>query len=115
MELKFNKSLYPKVVLIKSAYSFTDKAYIHLDEVDDYYIVTIIFKEGKEFDCSEFENEMLCQAARYEVYKQTKDLRKLTVARALASTVISDAADDEVVDEDVDMDSVLRDWFEENE
>lgn len=115
MKLKFNKSLYPKVVLIKSAYSFTDRAYIHLDEIDDYYTVDINFKDENEFDCAEFENEMLCQAARYEVYKQTKDLRKLTVARALASTVVNDNIEEEILEEEIDVDLVLKDWFEENE
>ena len=42
-------------------------------------------------------------------------MRKLTVARALASTVIVDSADDSPDEEDIDMDSVLKDWFEANE
>ncbi len=119
MELKFNKNFYPKTVLIKSAYNFTDKAYIHLDEIGDYYIVNIDFKDGNAFNYLDFENEMLCQAARYEVYRQTKDLRKLTVARALASTVINNMEESETVEDDieadVDIDSVLKDWFEANE
>lgn len=115
MELKFNKGLYPKTVLIKSAYSFTNRAYLHLDADGEYYTVSIIPKDGNEFDASDFVNEMLCQAARYEIYKQTKELRKLTVARALASTVIVDSVDESPEEEDIDMDSVLKDWFEANE
>lgn len=115
MEFKFNKSFYPKSVLIKSAYSFTDRAYLHLDEDEQYYIVDITFKDGNEFDFKEFKNEMLCQSARYEVYKQTKELRKLTVARALASTVISKLPEENIEYEDIDIDSVLKDWFDGNE
>ena len=59
MKLKFNKNFYPKTVLIKSAYNFTDKAYIHLDEIGDYYIVNIDFKDGNAFTYLDFENEML--------------------------------------------------------
>lgn len=117
MQLRFIKKLYPKNVLIKSAYSFTDRAYLHLDEDGDYYIVTITFKNEPCFTGQEFENEMLIQTARYEVYKQTKELRKLTVARALASTIIDttpETADDNP-EEDFDIDKVLEDWFSEDE
>ena len=116
MEFKFSKELYPKTVLIKSAYSFTDKAYIHLDADDKNYIVKIIYKDGQIFDYKEFENEMLAQSARYEVYRQTKDLRRLTVARALASTVIEDTTPTDVDDyEDINIDEVLKNWFDDNE
>ena len=33
-KLKFNKELYSKTALIKAAYNFTDKAYVHLDSDD---------------------------------------------------------------------------------
>lgn len=114
MLLKFDKFLYPKSVLIKSAYSFTDKAYIHLDEDKKYYTVAIEFKPDRKFNIKDFENEMLCQAARHEIYLQTKELRKLTVARALASTVIdeSNELNENFVQEEYNMDSVLKDWFE---
>ena len=114
MLLKFDKLLYPKSVLIKSAYSFTDRAYIHLDEDKKYYTVTIEFKPDRKFNIKDFENEMLCQAARYEIYLQTKELRKLTVARALASTVIdeSDELNENITQEEYNMDCVLKDWFD---
>ena len=116
MEFRFSKNIYPKNALIKSAYNFTDKAYLHLDENADEYIVSIIFKDESTFDYDEFENEMLTQTVRYEVYKQTKDIRKLTVARALASTVIDELPnDEEVEDNDIDINNILIDWFDKNE
>lgn len=30
-QLKYNKELYSKIALIKAAYNFTDRAYVHLD------------------------------------------------------------------------------------
>ena len=30
-ELKYNRELYSKTALIKAAYNFTDRAYLHLD------------------------------------------------------------------------------------
>lgn len=115
MRFEFSKNLYPKEVLIKSAYVFTDRAYIHLDENDKYYLVDIEYKENNNFDYNEFKNEMLTQAARMEIYRKTKDIRKLTIARAYASTVIDELPDDDSEDEHFDMDSILNDWFEENE
>lgn len=115
MELRFSKNIYPKSILIKSAYNFTDRAYLHLDDNGTEYIVNIHFKEGQEFDYYDFENEMLAQAARYEIYRQTKDIRKLTVARALASTVIDELPEENEIEDDFDMSEILTDWFEENE
>lgn len=116
MEFRFLKSIYPKSALIKSAYGFTDKAYLHLDEDEKEYIVNIVFKDGCKFNYHEFENEMLAQTVRYEVYKQTKDIRKLTVARALASTVIEDSFDADTTEEsDIDINQILTDWFDKND
>ena len=43
--LKFNKELYSKTALIKAAYNFTDKAYVHLDADDQNYYVSLSAKE----------------------------------------------------------------------
>lgn len=44
---------------------------------------------------------------------QTKDIRRLTLARAFASTVVeAETCESEDPSEDFDMDDVLRDWFE---
>lgn len=116
MNFKFSKRIYPLNVLIKSAYNFTDRAYLHLDEDDNNYIVDITFKNNNKFNYHEFENEMLTQAVRYEIYRQTKDIRTLTVARALASTVVSEPPDnDDSYDDPVDMSDILKDWFDEND
>ncbi len=63
-------------------------------------------------------NEMLAQSVRHEIYLQTKDIRELLLARALAtSVVINDEAIDEVVDgisekhEEFDENEILKDWF----
>ena len=61
-------------------------------------------------------NEMLFQTVRQEVSKKTQIIRELTLARAFSSTIISEDQPqlmDE--DEDVDIDSILSDWFENNE
>lgn len=116
--MKFCKELYSKIALIKAAYNFTDKAYIHLDSDDNYYYVTI---EPKNSECTvteqEFINEMLTQSVRHEVYQQTKNIRELILARAMATSVI---IDEEMIDDVECSDSfkeeeILKDWFVTNE
>lgn len=116
--ITFSKELYPQIALIKSAYAFTDRAYIHLDADDQYYIVKIHPKEGHDpITEKEFINEMLCQCVRHEVYQQTKTVRELLIARSMASTVIEQpgvTAEDEIPLEQVwDEKQILTDWFEE--
>jgi His-Xaa-Ser system protein HxsD len=116
MIFRFSKKIYPLSVLLKSAYSFTDRAYLHLDEDSSDFIVDVSFKDDNCFDYREFENEMLVQAVRHEVYRQTRDIRTLTVARALASTVVGTLPDDDDSGEDTtDMRDILSDWFEKND
>ena len=111
---KFSKTLYTKEALIKSAYSFTDRAYIHLDADIDNFIVCMSLKASNAIEFKEFENEMLAQMARHVVYEQTKDLRKLMVARAFASTIVGQSADTEIVNDDThDVNDVLKNWFDE--
>lgn len=119
--LKFSKELYPKVALIKAAYNFTDKAFIHLDADKKYYYVTLEAKPNSE-DITEgdFVNEMLCQSVRHEVYSQTKNIRELLLARAMATSVV--LADDSIQEgtmdgqnDEYDDETILTDWFENNE
>jgi His-Xaa-Ser system protein HxsD len=117
MIYKYNKDLYPKSALIKAAYHFTDNAYIHLDCNEDYYIVSIEPKAGNIIDEKTFENEMLAQTTRYEIFQQTKNIREISLARALASSVIEE---DEAVnipnsENDYNVDEIIKDWFEGNE
>ena len=115
--ISFSKELYPKIALVKSAYAFTDRAYIHLDADDQYYIVKIHPKDGhKPITEKEFMNEMLCQCVRHEVYQQTKTVRELLIARAMASTVIEQSgttAEEEIqMEQAEDEKQILTDWFE---
>lgn len=115
--LKFRKELYSKIALIKAAYNFSDSAYVHLDADENYYYVTVEAKKsGCELTENDFVNEMLTQSVRHEVYQQTKNIRKLLLARAMATSVIADkdTIDDENEDSYIESD-VLKDWFEENE
>lgn len=116
--MKFRKELYSKVALIKAAYNFTDTAYVHLDADDDYYYVSIEPKQaGSNVTENDFINEMLTQSVRHEVYQQTKHIRELLLARAMATSVIVDEnlIDDPDVDEQFSESEIMKDWFAANE
>lgn len=118
-QLKYNKELYSKIALIKAAYNFTDRAYVHLDADENYYYVSLNVKKEKEeiFD-AEFENEILAQSARHEIYLQTKNIRELMLARAVATSVVAPKDEDESSDSEIEQqfseDEILKDWFDTN-
>lgn len=117
--MKFHKELYSKIALIKAAYNFTDIAYIHLDADNSYYYVTIEPKKLEQtVSEQDFINEMLIQSVRHEVYQQTKNIRELLLARAMATSVIVDKniiEDDEQNNDSFDECDILKDWFVANE
>ena len=117
-QLKFNKELYSKTALIKASYNFTDIAYIHLDTDEKYYYVSIENKqpEKKQLTKNEFENEMLAQSVRHVIYKDTKNIREIVLARAMASSVI---VEKDIIENNDNSsfseDEILKDWFESND
>lgn len=114
MKIKFAKEIYPKSALMKSAYNFTDRAYIHIDSDEKYYIVEITLKDKSDsFDIRDFKNEMLAQSVRLEISIRTKNIRELIIARAMASTLVGEKVNSETEpEENFDMDCILKDWFE---
>ena len=118
MRFKFERDIYPKVALLKASYNYTDKAFIHLDADDKYYFVEIEMKEpSEELSEKEFLNEMLSQTIRHEVYLQTRNIRELMLARAMATTIITET-DVNCLDDDTEgyynENEILKDWFSEN-
>ena len=115
MLLRFSKQIYSKTALLKAAYSFTNRAYIHLDATDNDFIVNIELKlDVPDFSEKDFINEMLHQAVRFDVYLKTKTIRELLMARAMASTVIENPETPALTPEDTsfDINEILTDWFE---
>lgn len=117
--LKFNKELYSKVSLIKAAYNYTDRAYLHLDADETYYYVNLESKPGEEeISEQEFTNEMLTQSIRHEVYSQTKNIRELLLARAMATSVVlkdEQSKVPDISDAEYSEDEILKDWFADND
>lgn len=120
VSLPVAKMLYPAETLLKTAYRFLDRCYIHVDEAETHWIIRMQPKNGTDGnDCAaEFENELIAQTVRRCVSQQTSSLRELLIARAMASTMIleddpsfsieaqgSDLSDDELRE-------VLTNWFD---
>ncbi len=120
IELKFKQELYPKEAVMKAAYHFIDRCYIHVDVIDGEYVIEIIKKKESEEDLTEyeFENELLAQAVRYQVYSQTHTIREILMARAMSSTITGSGTEYEKAScpENLDsLENILEDWFEKND
>ena len=119
-KMKFRKELYPKVALLKAAYNYTDKAFIHLDADAEYYYVYFEMKDNlPNIKEKEFVNEMLAQSVRHEIYLKTKNIRELLYARAMATSVVYDTDENDLPSEDnlpqFEVNEILQDWFSSDE
>ena len=119
---EYDSKIYEKSALIKAAYSFINEYYIHLEINDkgNYFISFTAKSENSAPHIIErFENELLAQTVRQHVYRETKSLREIMVARAMASSMIIDDVVTENIDTQSDSDqetnynlnAILIDWF----
>ena len=113
MKFRFVKEIYSKEALLKTAYRFTDIAYLHLDMDEEYYYVTI---ELKCYDTTisekDFQNALLAEMVRLCVSHQTKSIRELILARAFSSTIIEKSPIEQPPENDYTINEILTDWFE---
>lgn len=115
----YAKELYSKEVILKAAYAFTDRLYIHLDADATRYKVQLISKEENKNEkelYAEFENELIAQETRRVIAEQTKNIREMIVARALSSTIVNNMEEDNInllKNEDTyAAKEILQDWFD---
>lgn len=119
-----SKSVYLPQVILKAAYAFLKDAYIHIDETSDAWVLNFTLKSNScdiENLVDEFENELISQAVRWNVYQQTHTLRELLMARAMTSTMIDeDDPLDRIAEAQADidqeeLDDILTNWFDNHE
>lgn len=118
--LRFKEKLYPREAVMKAAYHFIDRCYIHVDTCDEEYVIDITSKDDSNADtvAFEFENELLAQTVRYQIYLQTHTIREILMARAMSSTITGSNTkleNEQLPDSIENLDSILTDWFEKNE
>ena len=128
-EIILEKEIYPIVVIEKTISNFIENAYIKIKtENGKKVIVQLVLKiennkEDLEKIIGEFYNELLREALRYEISKETKNLRELIVGRALYTTCIEldddsskqfEQKENKQEDnlEDYDLNDIAVNWFE---
>ena len=115
------KSMFSPEIVMKAAYAFVDTLYIHFDEEEDNWIIKIGPKSGEldqEKLRGEFENELLFQAVRLNVYNRTHVVRELLLARAMASTIVDTKdtyEEDEETYSEAELEKILSNWFDRND
>ncbi|MBP3531239.1 MAG: hypothetical protein J6K25_08675 [Thermoguttaceae bacterium] len=106
---------------MKASYRFIDRAYVRLDATSTHYVVELTPKPNAEpFDEREFLDELLEESARSIVYRRTKNVRELLVARAVGSSLAQIAeptpeSEERKGEADGDLEKerlLLKDWFE---
>lgn len=124
MEIRIDKSIYSKQVLLKTAYSFSDRVYIHLSQDDQSWIIQWTDMPDQGIKPEMFENEMISQQLREELIEKSKDIRMLLLSRAFASSALEIDSSDVVepmekdislqgVNEEEDAKAILKGWFDE--
>ena len=118
---RYNASVYSRDIILKAAYAFIDKYYIHVDKQGNDYLVLISAKDGDgDANITElFENELISAAIRMQVFQQTHVIRELLLGRAMASTMIMESDDEgnaiemkEESSQNSELKSILEDWFD---
>ncbi len=113
MQIRISKELYSRNVLLKTCYKFTDDYYIHLTSDEREYIINISSKDNEDIDIKgAICNELIEQANRELVFKETHSIREILFARAMASSVIYSDDSSEEINTDVKDDSAMKDWFD---
>ena len=114
--MEFDKELYDKRALIKAAYAFTDRAYIHLSQTKSAWCASWAPKDGGVLEPGAFENEMIVQQLRLQLVRDSSDIRKILLGRAMASTLMEMPADQTVsnlrAEDPGEAEDILKGWFD---
>lgn len=85
------KSLYSLDTLYGTAFVFLDRCWIHLDQEGDYISVELAKRPGVVIDLNiligEFQNELINQAVRIKLAKETEKVRTMIVGRAIGQAI----------------------------
>lgn len=125
--INLSKNIYPVLAVQKAIVNYIEILYIKIEEQENNLILKIKLKEENidlEEIINEFYNELLRESLRYNISKETKNLRELIVGRALYTTCIE--TDEENIteesnenqveeiseDEDFQLDEIAINWFE---
>lgn len=122
--------IYPIIVIEKTISNFLDIAFAKIEKEDNKIIVRLILNSNQNTNniVGKFYNELLEESLRYNIARETKELRELIVGRALYSTCIEvDNVENEkeaikvekesfsnTEEKDYDIEEIAVNWFEKN-
>ena len=117
--IELSATIYPIVSVEKAVSLFLEKAYVKIEEEENKIVIKIKLKElnnNSEQLIGEFYNELLRESLRYNIAKETKNLRELIVGRALYTTCIETekTENEEEFEENYSLDDIAVNWFDEN-
>lgn len=97
--IKINKEIYPKEVLIQAAYIKLEKYYILIDTDENYFIVSLKYKEKNqtnnlESSVYEFFDELIESQSYIDQIERTSKIREIILERALLGQTL----DDEIIE-----------------
>lgn len=125
-EILIQEDIYPLITVKKAISNFMQEVYIKIDHIDNNIICIKLVLHNTEGDfekiIGEFYNELLRESIRYNISKETKNLRELIVGRALYTTCIELDKNDKVesdnkekIEENYNLDDIAVNWFLNNE
>ncbi len=93
--IKINKNIYPKEVIIQATYVKLDEYYFLIDEDNDYFIITMKYKETENKNISEssiygFFDELIESMSYIDQLKRTSKIREIILERALLGQTLDD-------------------------
>ena len=122
--------IYPIIVIEKTISNFLDIAFAKIEKENNKIIVKLVLtsKQNTNNIVGNFYNELLEESLRYNIARETKNLRELIVGRALYSTCIEvDNVENEketikvenesfsnTEEKDYDIEEIAVNWFEKN-
>lgn len=122
--------IYPIIVIEKTISNFLDIAFAKMEKENNKIIVKLVLNSEQNTNniVGKFYNELLEESLRYNIARETKNLRELIVGRALYSTCIEvDNVENEketikvenesfsnTEEKDYDIEEIAVNWFEKN-
>ena len=93
--IKINKNIYTKEVLMQTTYVKLEEFYFLIDEKDNYYIISMKYKEESEQNNLEkavykFFDELIESQAYIDQLRRTSKTREIILERALIGQTIDD-------------------------
>lgn len=98
IEIKINKDIYNKEILLKTIEILSSRFYCEFDKEDQYFIIKVSEKYPLGFSDEKikdiFFDNLNNQIIRTKIFEETKDIRNLIVGKALFETEAFDEQSD---------------------